>query len=110
MEINNPTPMGPPIQPNAVIPTPSTSSPTKDDSSNKMILWLIGGVMFIFLVVGGIYWYLSSQQQVTEPTFQPTITIKPQDTVDTLDKDLNELKEDNLDSDFSSLDQDLQNL
>ncbi|MBI4039067.1 hypothetical protein HY384_03870 [Candidatus Daviesbacteria bacterium] len=116
MEINNPAPIEPAIQTNVksnpqnpIMPV----TPTEGDSSNKMVLWLIGGVILIFLVVGVIYWYLSKQREANQPTFQPaSVTIKPQpkDTVDALDRDLSALEDSNLDSDFSSLDQDLQNL
>lgn len=71
------------------------------------------GLVIIVLVVGGIYFFLS-RQQATIQTLQPESTVqvtpKPQDTIDALDRDLNALNIENADSDFASIDQDLQQL
>lgn len=108
MENNNPMPQAP-IKPN-MQPNPLMSVAPKEDSPN-MVMWLVGGVILIIFVVGGIYFYLS-KQQTAQPTFKQNAqaTLKPEDTVDALDKDLSSVNISNLDSDFSQVDQDLQNL
>lgn len=75
--------------------------------NNKMVLWLIVGLVVVILVVGAVYWYLSSQQSPTQPGEQAGT--KPAVAED-LDKELNSINVDTLDSDFSLVDQDLQNL
>lgn len=104
MDSNNPqtspqpvtTPPPPPVQP-------------VEEGSKKMTVWLIGGVVLILLIVGGIYLYMSRQQASTPqaPT-QPQATAAPQDN---LESDLDSVNvESSVDSEFTSVDQDLQNL
>lgn len=102
MDNNNP-----PQQPSAPQPQPNPAVVQSDAAgNNKAIFWLIGGLILIILVVGGIYWYLSSKQTV-QPA-QPTVSKSA--TGDTFDQDLNSIDVQAADSDFTSVDQDLQSL
>lgn len=103
--------------PAAAVNTPQP--PSTDSGGNKLIFWLVGGVILIALVVGGIYWYLSKQQAATNtPTTtqtktQTTATPKPptiSELVSALDKELNAIEVQAADSDFADIDADLQNL
>ncbi len=79
--------------------------------SNKMIFWLIGGLVVILLTVGGIYWFLSQQQLTSQqqPAAQET-TETPTDSIDNLDRELNSVDVQSADSELESIDEDLQNL
>lgn len=107
MENNNPTQQPPAPQ------TPIAPEPSSGDS-NKMVIWLIVGLVIIIVIVGGIYFFLSSRQAATNTgtTQQPVVQVTPQppDTVDALEKDLNTLNVESADSEFTSIDQDLQQL
>lgn len=93
----------------AVPQTPIAPEPPSGDS-NKMVLWLVIGLVIVVVLVGGIYFFLSKQQTKTTETTTVQTTPQPQDTVDALDKDLNALNVENADSDFASVDQDLEQL
>lgn len=116
MDKNNP-PLQPsvanaaPVQPS----TPQVPISNPPPESNKVILWLVIGLVAIVVVVGGIYFFLSKQQANTAQTTnveRPIVQAspKPSDTVDALDKDLSALNVGTADADFSSVDQDLQQL
>lgn len=77
-----------------------------EGNNNKMILWLVGGLAVVILVFGGIYFYLNSQKK-TQP--QPTPTPSPQ-VQENLEKELNAIEVNDLDAEFSTVDQDLENL
>lgn len=104
-----------PIQPSASsepsVPQATVSEASGD--SNKMILYLIIGLVIVVALVGGIYFFLSKQQTAIETnTNQPVAQVSPtpQDTVDALDRDLSALNIGTADSDFSSVDSDLEQL
>jgi len=85
----------------AAAPNPEVTQP-----ENKMMLWLIGGLVAIILVVGGIYFYLSSQQKTqTQPTSTPAAKVE-----ENLENDLNAVDVGDLDQEFSEVDKDLQGL
>lgn len=98
-----------PSQAPVVPQTPIAPEPPSGDS-NKLVLWLVIGLVIVVVLVGGIYFFLSKQQTKTTETKTVQTTPQPQDTVDALDKDLNALNVESSDSDFASLDQDLQQL
>lgn len=102
----------PPPQAPAAPQTPIAAPEPASGDSNKMVLWLVIGLVIVVVLVGGIYFFLSKQQTTETGTKQPVVQVtpKPQDTVDALDKDLNALNVESSDSDFASLDQDLQQL
>lgn len=86
---------------------PIVQPPLEGGDNNKMVVWLIVGLVVVILVVGAVYWYLSSQQTVSKPAEQAGA--KPAARED-LDKELNSINVETLDSDFSLVDQDLKNL
>lgn len=111
-QTNQPTqqtaPATPPVGQPASGGQPPTNivQPASEGNNNKMILWLVGGLAVIILVFGGIYFYLNSQKK-PQPTPAPTSTPKAQEN---LESELNSVEVDNLDAEFTSVDQDLQNL
>ena len=112
MENNNPaqapmTPNVPPPMPDA----PASSSNEQSSSSNKIILWFVVGLVIIVLVVGGIYFFLSRQQ--VAPTQAPITQVSPSPAAqENLESDLNNINVDvaGATSDFTAVDQDLQQL
>ncbi|MDP3758246.1 MAG: hypothetical protein Q8Q86_00860 [Candidatus Daviesbacteria bacterium] len=113
MDNSNPVPEAPvantPPQPS--IPT----QPVVPEESNKMVLWLVIGLIVIIAVVGGIYFFFNNQQAATNTqkvTENPIVqsTPKPPDTVDALDRDLSAINVDDAEVDFVSIDSDLQQL
>lgn len=108
--VNTAPPQAPSSQPSAPqTPIPDSSS----GDSNKMILWLLLGLVIVVALVGGIYFFLSMQQggSIEQPaTEQEVVQVTPPDTMDALEKDLNALNVENADSDFASVDQDLEQL
>ncbi|MBI2196656.1 hypothetical protein HYU45_03520 [Candidatus Daviesbacteria bacterium] len=79
-----------------------------------MVVWLVVGLVGIIVIVGVIYFLLSSRQAAinTSKTEQPVVQVSPEppDTVDALERDLNALEVSDSDSDFTSIDQDLEQL
>lgn len=114
MENNNSQPQGTtqpqpaPIMPNS----PSVGAnepPQQDSSSNKMVMWLILGLVVIVLIVGGVYLYLSRQQ--TAKNLQTNVIQTPAPVAqENLENDLNTIDVGILDQDFSAVDQDLKQL
>lgn len=111
MDNNNTVPAQPAVNTSPPPQQPAVS-PTPAASNNKILMFGIGFVVIVILI-GGIYFLLSKRQAATITiTKQPVVqaTPAPQDTVDALDRDLSAVNVGNTDSDFSSLDQDLQSL
>lgn len=112
MDSNNPnlTPEPPvPVTPQAEVPASSSGD------SKKVILLFAVGLVVIISLVGGIYLFLSKQQETKtagQVTQQPTVQVtpKPEDTVDILDQSLNDINAGSGDSDFTSVDEDLEQL
>lgn len=99
MELNNPVS---PVQ-----NTPTTTPPPELNVMPKSkTMWLIVGLVVIILLIAGIYLYQSRQQKVS----QPLKTTPPATTVDNLESDLNSINVGDVDSEFTSVDQDLQGL
>lgn len=113
MDNNNPQqapmPNTPPV--NSVIPqTPIPSAPA--ENSNKLILWLIIGLVVVAALVGGIYLFLSNQQAAPKPlTSSPAPARSAQENLenglDSIDVDS---AASSIESDFTQLDQDIQQL
>lgn len=113
----------PTTQPAAPTPQPTATPQTpvvNTGGSNKIVIYFVIGLIVIVVLIAGAYLFMSRQQQaakITEPTTIETIpqpivqaTPRPQDTVDALDRDLSALNVGSTDSDFSSIDADLQQL
>lgn len=112
---NNNTPQVPqstaapniPVQPQ---PTQEIA-PSSGSGGNKILLWFVIGLVIVVALVGGIYFFLNQQQAST-----PKETAVVQTPIPAPEEDLEgELNSINVDtatesSDFSSVDQDLQNL
>lgn len=99
-------------QPQQILqPTPSSTPmvppPGPAESNKKIIIWLILGLLVIILAVGGIYLYLSSLQKSETTTSQRTPTPVAEEN---LENDLNAIEVGDLEQEFVSVDQDLQNL
>lgn len=102
-----PQPVQPPTElPNVIPPQLPTTS-----SSNKMILWLLGGIVVALMIGAGIYWYMGKEAPVpTVETINPTPSTKVE-TFDSMDQDLNSIDAESSDSaDFDSVNSDLEDL
>ena len=106
--VNTPQTTVPPQQ--SVPQVPVSELPSGD--SKKMILWLVIGLVVVILLVGGIYFLLNQQQtgkSAQQASEQKVIESTP-DTMDALERDLNALNVEDTETDFTSIDQDLQQL
>lgn len=123
MDNNNPNPVQPmqqpqPVQQGAqtlVSPQPNTTTPPpvasqQPEDNKKMIFWLIGGLVIVILLVGGIYWFLSRQQAESETAQQAQVTQAPIQTEPTLEEELGSVQIDEIEAEFSQVDNDLENL
>lgn len=90
-------------------PDPMLNQPAdpKPEGGNKMVLWLIIGLVVIILIVGGIYFYMSKQQSVSNPSATPAPASQSQEN---LENDINSVDVSAVEGDFSPVDQDLKNL
>lgn len=99
MENNPPQPQ--PVQ-------PVMQAPQQDSSgSNKLVFWLITGLIITIMVVGAVYWYLSTQQTESQKQNSKPIPIQA-DTV--LESDLNTLDIQDIDAQFPEVDKDINSL
>lgn len=96
----------PPLPPQPVVP----GEPVTPGDSNKMILWFVIGLIGVILIVGGIYVFLSKGQPAAKP--QTTASKVPSPAPEAnLENDLNSINVNSgIDSDFTSVDQDLESL
>lgn len=115
MDNNNPAPqpagtttapnMNPPQpQPlsNPVQNPPVSGEPPK--SSKKMILMLVAGLVVAVVLIGGAYFYVSSRGA------KPSQIQTPPQTQDVLDTELNRVNVEELETEFATVEADLQNL
>lgn len=100
-QVDNKTQSTPQSQPDPVV----TQIPPAGGEDNKMMLWAVVGLVLVILVVGGVYFYLNSQQKPS-----PTPSSDTPQTQENLENDLNAIKVEDMEKDFSSVDQDLQSL
>lgn len=106
MENSNQVNPAQPVEPTPTTqPTPVVVPPAEPEGSNKMVLWLLLGLVAIVLVVGGIYLYLSQQQGAETTVTQPTPTPVAEEN---LENELNAIDVAESDQDFTAIDQDLQ--
>lgn len=75
--------------------------------NNKTIMRLIVGLIIMVAIIGGAYWYLSSQQNPAQPGQTPSGQAR---ALDNLDQELSLIEVEGADSDFTSVDADLQSL
>lgn len=94
--VNNPQP-SPQAAPSVVQP------PQESGENNRMVLWLIVGLVVIILVVGGIYFYSTGQQKVTKPKgASPTPVVQ-----ENLENEVNAINVEDIEGEFSEVDKDL---
>ncbi|MBI2338464.1 hypothetical protein HYU95_04760 [Candidatus Daviesbacteria bacterium] len=98
--------------PNTTIPNPvppQAGGGTKE--SNKLIIWFVLGLVVIAVLVGGIYMFLSTQQAAI-PKPQAIVSQTPTPVVqEDLEGNLDGIDVgDEIESDISALDRDLQQL
>ncbi|MBI2597502.1 hypothetical protein HYW41_05070 [Candidatus Daviesbacteria bacterium] len=86
--------------------------PKVEANNNKStIILLLVGIVVIFAAVGGIYWYLGKQQSSSNQQSQPIAGDQSAaENVDNLNQQLDAVDIPQPDADFTSIDQDLQNL
>lgn len=96
-------------QPQPAVPQVSVTEPPSGDSK-KMILWLVIGLVIVIVVVGGIYFFLNQQAKNSAEQVAEQPIVETTDTTDALEKDLSTLNIEDTESDFTSIDQDLQQL
>ncbi|MBU1031835.1 LPXTG cell wall anchor domain-containing protein [Patescibacteria group bacterium] len=116
---NNQQPI-PPIPQPAVPPAPgpqpapspqpaktftSSQNPAPETGSNKFVVWLLVGLVLIILMVGGVYLYLSRQQAAPAAVPTPTPVVQ-----ENLEDELNAINIASPDADFTSVDQDIEQL
>lgn len=101
MDNNNPAPQ--PIQPTMQ----PAQAPQPSEGGNKMVLWLVTGLIITILIVGGVYWYLNSQK--AEPK-ENSAKSKSSQTEANLEKDLNLINVPEVDAQFLEVDKDLESL
>ncbi len=97
---NNPAPQPTPMQ--QVTQTPQLSS-----GNNKMIFWLITGLIITIMVVGAVYWYLNNQQTESLQQNKKPTPIQA-DTV--LQSDLDSIDVPDVDEQFPEVDKDINSL
>ena len=112
-----PTPMQPSPQPMGQQPVTLTdqnpqqmgnvSAPEDQRSSNKIILFVVTILVVIILAVGGYYFYMNSQatEQGAKETQLPQATVSP-----TEEDELNAINIEEIDKEFTQVDQDIQSL
>lgn len=98
--MNPPKPQPPPS--NAVQNAPVSGEPPK--SSKKMIFMLVAGLVVAVVLIGGAYFYVSSRGA------KPSQIQTPPQTQDVLDTELNRVNVEELETEFATVEADLQNL
>lgn len=112
MDNNNQIPKAPvintPTQSQGIV-TPQVPNPDSSSDSSKIVLWFTVGLVVIVIVVGGIYLFLSKQQGAA-PGSQTVVQTPVPVVQENLENDINNINVEDADSDFASVDQDLQQL
>lgn len=115
MDNSNPTPPVAPTMPEApqapLNPTPAPEAVNTPSRGGNMKLWIIVGLVTLLLILGGIYFYLSSQKEVVETVPQTTTQASPTPiSIKALESDANSIEIETTDSDFATVDAELKNL
>lgn len=100
--MNPPQPQPQPPPSNAVQNAPVSGEPPK--SSKKMIFMLVAGLVVAVVLIGGAYFYVSSRGA------KPSQIQTPPQTQDVLDTELNRVNVEELETEFATVEADLQNL
>lgn len=105
-----------PIPPQSTVPQapPSVIPPVSPEgsSSNKLVMFLIAGIIVIGVSVGGIYLYLNQKQASDLQTSKTPVVSTPLPVAEqeNLEGDLNNINIATDDADFTPIDQDIQGL
>ena len=87
--------------------TPSPNQPVPaGDRTKKMKIWLLGTGVLVLLLIGGVYFYMTSDK--TRIPVEQTSTNTP--TQESLEDELNKVNVESIDKEFSQVDKDLQTL
>lgn len=108
---NSPVQPIPNMQSNPVVNQPQTApSLPSDKGGHKMVLWLIGGLILIILIVGGMYIFLGKNTKEGAKT--PVATTQPvtKKLDDVSETEVEAVGVGDLESEFTSVDQDLKSL
>lgn len=118
--MDNNTPVNPQTQPVPQTPqpnlmvSPQQQHPIQDSteakSSNKMLFFLVGGIVIAILAAGGIYLYLNNQKPVvqTQPEqIAPVITPAPQTVTE---EEVQSVNVSDIEAEFTDVNKDLQGL
>lgn len=87
---------------------PSVQVPGDSSGNNKMVLWLITGLIITILIAGAVYWYLNNQQTSSNQQIskEPTPILESAK----LDSELNSIDIPEMDENFSEVDKDINSL
>lgn len=119
---NNQNPIQTPPMPNPIPPQPmgmptasnlQTSQPPpqpKAPGSSKLILWLVIGLILIVLLAGGVYLYMVRQQTNSVDQNPVPVTTPVPTPQENLEDSLNSIDIATDSGDFTSIDQDLNQL
>lgn len=115
MDNNNPTPIPnltpPPTNPVQTPPNPTPTTPipplVEKGSNNKMVLWLVLGIILLGILAGGGYWFLNQQQDLSsaKENYNQPVTQK-----EDLEAELDSIDVKGAEAEFTSVDKDLQSL
>ncbi|TSC86644.1 MAG: hypothetical protein G01um10147_856 [Microgenomates group bacterium Gr01-1014_7] len=98
-----------PVQPvtpqAAILKAPVTVSQTPAGGRNK--LWFVAVGVVVLLIIAGVYWYLTIAQKGKGSAKKEAVTAGG---IETLEKDVNAIKIENGEEEFSTVDEDLQSL
>ena len=110
--VNTTTQPVPQPEPVSVPPAPSGGSESQsmptDGSSRKWLLLALVTVLIIVVVAVGGYWYMMNKETLTGQ--DNSLTNETKNGVKGLDSELKSIKEIDIESEFSEVDQDLQSL
>ncbi|MDP3973272.1 MAG: hypothetical protein Q8P92_00380 [Candidatus Daviesbacteria bacterium] len=87
------------------------NTPTKEPSSNKTVIMIVTILIIaVILAIGGYYLYMNSQ--TGQPKTEETTMTKPTPTpsIDQMEGELNAVNVEDVDKEFTQVDQDLQKL
>lgn len=102
----NMTMPGQPAAP-APVPAPMPQMPVAPAKKKSFLLWIVMGVALA--VAGGAWWYIS--QMAVEPIVQQQPDINQEARIDTMiNKDIQSIDDTNLDSEFKTIDADIDSL
>lgn len=104
------SPQNPVSSPGPVSSPIGTIPPEGNKSNTMMIVLAILGVLLAAAIFGGIYWYITNQDQVSVPSETDTANTQNAQEVSNLNQELQSLETINVDTELVDVDRDLQSL